>query len=326
MNSQTPLRSKMAQFIEFHIINMGLTQEEFARQAELTPATVSNLLRGKQQGVDRKALGPLSRCLNIPLEELAEAMITPVSPRMARAERLIDTLIEEPIISEKIEERIDALAQEINTYYGSRKFVVICLLTGNTMFFTDLLSRLTGLNRTTDFMKITREYTKDGEPYQEIGTPFDIEVNVEGQEVLLIDDSAYTGNVLRQVRDQLLGKGAKDIQICVLGDMRSVDCKAELTIAFQGFAKPGYYMGGYGRKLHNGQEAGAAAESEETESNSRVVTLRSIDQVEFPKHDPLYRKKTGNAGQTLASWPQRPAPSLEEANGGAERHIQECPV
>jgi len=73
----------------------------------------------------------------------------------------------------------------------------------------------------------------------------DIDNEVQGRDVLLIDDILESGKTLRYTRELMLGRGAKSVSIAVLLDKHSRR-QTELTADFVGFECPDYFVVGYG--------------------------------------------------------------------------------
>jgi hypoxanthine phosphoribosyltransferase len=73
----------------------------------------------------------------------------------------------------------------------------------------------------------------------------DIDSNVAGRDVLLIDDILESGKTLRFVRDTMLERGARSVEIAVLLD-KHMRRQGTLDADYVGFECPDYFVVGYG--------------------------------------------------------------------------------
>jgi len=73
----------------------------------------------------------------------------------------------------------------------------------------------------------------------------DIESEVEGRAVILIDDILESGNTLKFARDLMLERGASTVELAVLLDKHSRR-KADIDADYIGFDCPDYFVVGYG--------------------------------------------------------------------------------
>jgi len=155
------------------------------------------------------------------------------------------------ISSKEIELRIKELSQEIYEFYNSknvRSLYFIFLLTSSFIFASDLLRNLSfyDLKIKTDVIAV-KSYT--GTQPSEIKLKLDdLERNdLNNKAILIVDDILDTGNTLKQVRKELLGRFTpKMIHFCCLlkktDDLRNMDFKVQ----FIGFEIPKIFVVGYG--------------------------------------------------------------------------------
>lgn len=104
------------------------------------------------------------------------------------------------IHADRIEEQIKFLGKTLNKdLKNSQPTVFICVLNGAFMFFTDLVKQIHVKNEI-DFIKVkSYEDQKQGE----IQILQDIEVNITGKTVVLVDDLVDSGNTLTKLIDHL---------------------------------------------------------------------------------------------------------------------------
>jgi hypoxanthine phosphoribosyltransferase len=136
------------------------------------------------------------------------------------------------------------LAKEISAR-ETHDLLVIAVLKGSFIFAADLVRAMhdIGMAPEVEFMMIS-SYGK-GTASGEIKLTRDIDSNVEGRDVLLIDDILESGKTLAFARDLLMSRGAHSVEFAVLLDKsegRNSPIKAEYT----GFICPDHFVVGYG--------------------------------------------------------------------------------
>ena len=146
--------------------------------------------------------------------------------------------------AEQIAERNLAMAQEIGSH-ARDNLVVIAILKGSFVFAADLIRALheSGLEPEVEF--ITLSSYGAGTESGEVKILRDIDTDVKGRDVLLIDDILESGNTLNFARNLMLERGAKQVEIAVLLDKHSRR-KAQVTADHVGFDCPDYFVVGYG--------------------------------------------------------------------------------
>ncbi len=147
--------------------------------------------------------------------------------------------------AEKIAERNQELAAEISTG-ETENLLVIPVLKGSFVFAADLLRALhhAGLAPEVDFFSLS-SYGAGTESSGEVKILRDVESDVTGRNILLIDDILESGRTLAFAKDLLVARQAKSVSICVLLDKpnkRAVDIQADYT----GFECPDLFVVGYG--------------------------------------------------------------------------------
>jgi hypoxanthine phosphoribosyltransferase len=151
----------------------------------------------------------------------------------------------EPLIAEaEIARRVDQLAAEINAYFeGTEKLVVVGLLRGSFIFIADLARRLS-VPVEIDFIEAS-SYGDATESSREVRILKDLRGEIEGRDVLVVEDIVDTGHTLRHVLDFLATRRPARLEVCALLDKpsrREVGVKAKWT----GFEIPDRFVVGYG--------------------------------------------------------------------------------
>src|ERR1041385_1060995 len=108
----------------------------------------------------------------------------------------IQTLFTEP----EIQQRVAALARQIQVDYAERKLVLVSVLRGSIFFTTDLARHIT-LPLSMDFLSIS-SYGEGSEGVVRITK--DLEDNIAGKDVLLVEDIVDTGFTLKYLLRTLM--------------------------------------------------------------------------------------------------------------------------
>lgn len=150
--------------------------------------------------------------------------------------------------AETIAERIASLAREI-AGAGLERPLVIPVLTGSFVFSADLLRGLcsAGLSPEVDFMSLA-SYRRGTSSTGNVDILRDLELEVEGRDVLLIDDILDTGRTLAFAKDLVAARGARRIVTCVLLNKR-VRRAVAIEADYVAFECPPVFVVGYGMDL-----------------------------------------------------------------------------
>jgi hypoxanthine phosphoribosyltransferase len=156
-----------------------------------------------------------------------------------------ETRIESVFSAIEIAQRIDVLAKEI----AAKKLdglLVVAILKGSFVFAADLIRALhsNGLSPEVDFMTLS-SYKKGLTSTGTVSIARDLETDVTGRNVLIVDDILESGRTLAFAKDLLNARGARSVSTCVLLDKpvpRAVSIKAD----FKAFDCPTAFVVGYG--------------------------------------------------------------------------------
>lgn len=134
--------------------------------------------------------------------------------------------------AERIAERINELAQEIAAK-GIENLLVVAVLKGSFVFAADLIRAMhrAGLEPEVDFLTLS-SYRKSRVSSGKVEILRDLDLMVEGRNVILVDDVLDSGRTLVFAKDLLYARGASVIYTCVLLDKqvsRAVDVAADFS-------------------------------------------------------------------------------------------------
>lgn len=137
---------------------------------------------------------------------------------------------------------VDRLAQEITADYRHLQPMVVGVLVGSFVFVADLVRRL-DFPLEVDFMAAS-SYC-DGTVAGELRLTKDLERDVAGRHVLLVDDILDTGRTLKRLTELLTERGAAGVRTCCVLDKpsrREVQFEAD----YVGTQIPDHFVVGYG--------------------------------------------------------------------------------
>lgn len=142
-----------------------------------------------------------------------------------------------------IKKRLKELGSEIESAYEGRDLAVIAIINGAIIFVADLIRELS-IPIQLDCIRVS-SYRDETRPMQEPEIIDKIRLDLEGVDVLLIDDILDTGKTLSAVCEIFKKMKPASLRTCVLLDKhttRSVDFEAD----FVGFQIPDEFVVGYG--------------------------------------------------------------------------------
>jgi hypoxanthine phosphoribosyltransferase len=147
-----------------------------------------------------------------------------------------------------IAERIEALAADI-AGAGLNDLLAVAVLKGSFVFAADLIRALhrVGLSPEVDFISLS-SYRAGTRSLGRIEILRDIESDVRGRNVLLIDDILESGRTLAFAKDLIMARGAARVLSCVLLD-KPVARAANITADMRAFECPNVFVVGYGMDL-----------------------------------------------------------------------------
>lgn len=155
----------------------------------------------------------------------------------------MEGIVEVLISREKVEERIKELAKEIEKDYAGKELVCVGLLKGSVMFMADLIKAV-DLDLRIDFMKVS-SYGSGTNSTGVVKILKDVDVDLAGKDVLIVEDIIDTGLTILNVKDFLSKKNPNSVRVCTLLDKpsrRVVEVKGE----YVGFEIPDEFVVGYG--------------------------------------------------------------------------------
>ena len=156
---------------------------------------------------------------------------------------LADNVAKVLIYEDRLQERIRELAAQISTDYADRDPLLLCVLKGGYVFLADLTRYLT-IAHTIDFMAIS-SYGDATESSGVVRILKDLDRDITGRDVLIVEDIIDTGHTICYLLDILRVRQPASVRICTLLSKPSRR-EVELDIDYVGFEIPNEFVVGYG--------------------------------------------------------------------------------
>jgi hypoxanthine phosphoribosyltransferase len=147
------------------------------------------------------------------------------------------------IPEERIQARIKELGAEITRDYAGRNPLLIGVLKGACFFLSDLL-RSIDTRLSIEFMAIS-SYGSSTRTSGEVRIMKDLDVPIEGRDILVVEDIVDTGLTLSYLLSNLESRGAASVKLAALLDKFERRQK-EVKIDYLGFKIPDEFVVGYG--------------------------------------------------------------------------------
>ncbi|HEK1793210.1 TPA: hypoxanthine phosphoribosyltransferase [Proteus mirabilis] len=156
---------------------------------------------------------------------------------------IVDVMISE----EEIKQRIAELGREITEHYRSRQekhdFVLIGLLKGSFIFMADLCREIE-VPHEVDFMTVS-SYGNGMTSTRDVKIIKDLDEDIRGKDVLIVEDIIDSGNTLNRVKEILSLREPASIAICTLLDKPSRR-EVDVPVEWIGYSIEDKFVIGYG--------------------------------------------------------------------------------
>jgi len=150
-----------------------------------------------------------------------------------------EILIEEDALQSKIRE----LGHEISTDYAGRELLLVGVLKGAVFFMADLM-RSIDVPCEIDFMAIS-SYGASTDSSGVVRILKDLDINIEGRDVLIVEDIIDSGLTLSYLVRNLESRSPASLEVCALltkPERREI----EVDVRYVGFEIPNRFVIGYG--------------------------------------------------------------------------------
>jgi hypoxanthine phosphoribosyltransferase len=147
------------------------------------------------------------------------------------------------VSSGEIQEKVRGLGERITRDYRDEKLLLVGILRGAVVFLSDLMRHLE-VECEIDFMEVS-SYGSGTSSSGVVRILKDLEEDITGKHVLIVEDIVDTGLTLSYLRRTLLARKPASLEVCALlskPSRRQVD----LPVKYLGFEVPDVFVIGYG--------------------------------------------------------------------------------
>ena len=180
------------------------------------------------------------------------------------------TLLDRPALQARVAE----LGARLRADYRGLEPIMVSVLRGAVVFLADLV-RVAAMPCKVDFMAVQRSDASDQTGVVRIIK--DLELDVTGHHVLLVEDVVDTGLTLAYLLEVLEARRPASLRVCALLDKR-VRRRIDVPLAYVGFEIPDTFVFGYGLDLDERErgrnEVLAAADPQALRRNPGLLSAR----------------------------------------------------
>ncbi|MGO4349229.1 hypoxanthine phosphoribosyltransferase [Paenibacillus sp. MCAF9] len=145
--------------------------------------------------------------------------------------------------AQQIGDKVKELGATLSKDFNGRNPLVICVLKGAFIFMADLVKEIT-VPLEIDFMAVS-SYGQSTKSSGVVKIIKDLDVSVEGRDVLIVEDIIDSGLTLSYLIDVLERRNAKSVTVVTLFD-KPARRTVELEADYKGFTLPDEFVVGYG--------------------------------------------------------------------------------
>lgn len=148
------------------------------------------------------------------------------------------------VTRDEIAQKVRELGERITRDYEGKQPVMVCILKGACIFFTDLIREI-ALPLSTDFMAIS-SYGSATKTSGVVRILKDLDKDILGKDVIIVEDIVDTGITLNYLTKILVQRGAASLRIAALLDKKARRKVPDLNVDYVCFDIPDAYVVGYG--------------------------------------------------------------------------------
>jgi len=152
--------------------------------------------------------------------------------------------LEEVLLTEEqIRTRVSEIAARITADYEGKDPVLVCVLKGAVFFMADLVREIR-VPCEMDFMAVS-SYGSSSDSSGVVRILKDLDAQVEGRHVIIVEDIIDTGLTLSYLMKNLKARNPADVQVCALLT-KPARRKVDNPCRYVGFEVPNKFVVGYG--------------------------------------------------------------------------------
>ena len=151
--------------------------------------------------------------------------------------------IQEILVSEEqLRSRIAEMGAQLSEEYAGKRPILVGILKGVVPFYAAMAQAMT-IPVQEDFMCVSSY--EGTQSTGKLTFRKDLDVDITGRDVLILEDILDTGRTLKKIKELLLSRGPKSVKICTLLD-KPEGRKVELDADYVGFTIPDAFVVGFG--------------------------------------------------------------------------------
>jgi hypoxanthine phosphoribosyltransferase len=156
---------------------------------------------------------------------------------------VVDDIKEVLVSQEALAARIREMGEQISADYADESILMVGVLRGAVIFMADL-ARAISRPVTIDFIAVS-SYGASTSSSGVVRIIKDLDEDIAGRHVLIVEDIIDSGLTLKYLYDNLLSRNPASVKICTLLSKPSRR-KVDVPVAYNGFTIPDYFAVGYG--------------------------------------------------------------------------------
>lgn len=145
---------------------------------------------------------------------------------------------------EDLQSIVDRLGKQISEDYADKNLLLVSVLKGSVVFMADLMRAIT-VPCAIDFMCVS-SYADKTKSSGVVKIVKDLDINLEGYDVLIVEDILDSGKTLSYIKKILLSRNPKSIRICTLLDKPERRAVSDIWADYSGAEVPDEFVVGYG--------------------------------------------------------------------------------
>lgn len=147
------------------------------------------------------------------------------------------------LTEQELAAKVNELGSQISQDYKGKNLMMVSVLKGSVVFMADLMRAIT-VPCEIDFMSVS-SYGGGTKTSGVVKIMKDLDINLEGRDLLIVEDILDSGLTLSYIKSLLLERKPNSIKLCTLLD-KPERRKADIKADYIGFAVPDEFVVGYG--------------------------------------------------------------------------------
>ena len=147
------------------------------------------------------------------------------------------------ISKDRLKKRVKELALEISKDYKDRNPILVAILKGSFVFLADLIREIE-IPHEIDFISVA-SYGSRKKASGVVRLLKDLSTNIEGKNVIIVEDIIDSGLTLNYIRNNLLTRNPKSLEVVTLLSKKKTQ-KVKIPLKYVGFSIPDNFVVGYG--------------------------------------------------------------------------------